>query len=156
RRLGDNGLMMTGSSASNALAETEDAPAVSAASPRGRRRLLLASALVSLAATVAAVVLVTLGSGNSSASDRSDATSTSLASVERTTLSSQTQASGTIGYADPATLAGLGTGSVFTWLPEPGAVIRRGKRLYSVDDSPTLLMYGALPAWREFRPGMGD
>jgi hypothetical protein len=118
---------------------------------------VLASVLLSLGAAIAAVVLVTaFGSGSSSASDRSDAVSTSLARVERTTLESRTQASGTILYADAATLAGFGTGGVFTWLPEPGAVIRRGQRLYSVDGNPTLLMYGALPAWREFRPGMGD
>jgi multidrug efflux pump subunit AcrA (membrane-fusion protein) len=149
---------MTGSSVSNAMPRAEDAPAVvSAPPPRRRGRLLLASALLSLGATVAAVVLVTtFGSGNSSASDPSDAISTSLATVKRTTLSSQTQASGTVGYAEPAELAGLGTGRVVTWLPEPGAVIRRGQRLYSVDGRPTLLMYGGLPAWREFRPGMGD
>jgi peptidoglycan hydrolase-like protein with peptidoglycan-binding domain len=148
---------MTGSSLSNARAETEEAAVVSAPPPQRRRRLVLASVLLGLGAAVAAVVLVTaFGSGNSSASDRSDAVSTSLARVERTTLSAQTQASGTIGYADAATLAGFGTGSVFTWLPEPGAVIRRGQRLYSVDSHATLLMYGALPAWREFRLGMGD
>jgi Putative peptidoglycan binding domain/HlyD family secretion protein len=148
---------MTGSSLSNAPAETEEAAVLWAPPPRRRRRLVLASVLLSLGAAVAAVVLVTaFGSGSSSASDRSDAVSTSLARVERTTLESRTQASGTIGYADAATLAGFGTGSVFTWLPEPGAVIRRGQRLYSVDASPTLLMYGALPAWREFRPGVGD
>jgi peptidoglycan hydrolase-like protein with peptidoglycan-binding domain len=148
---------MTGSSPSNSPAETGEAPVVWAPPPRRRRRLVLASVLLSLAAAVAAVVLVTaIGSESSSASKPSDAVSTSLARVERTTLESRTQASGTIGYADPATLAGLGMGSVFTWLPEPGAVIRRGQRLYSVDGSPTRLMYGALPAWREFRPGMSD
>jgi peptidoglycan hydrolase-like protein with peptidoglycan-binding domain len=148
---------VTGSSLSNAPAQTGEAAVVWAPPSRRRRRLLLAAVLLSLAAAVAAVVLVaTFRSGNSSASERSDAVSTSLARVERTTLESRTQASGTIGYADAATLAGLGAGGILTWLPEPGAVIRRGQRLYSVDGSPTLLMYGALPAWREFRPGMGD
>jgi Putative peptidoglycan binding domain/HlyD family secretion protein len=148
---------MTGSSVSDAVPERGDVRVASAPPRRRRGRILLAAVLLSLAATIAAVVHVTTsGTGSSSASDRSDAVSTSLTRVERTTLESRTQASGTVGYADAATLAALGTGSVYTWLPEPGAVIRRGQRLYSVDGSPTLLMYGALPAWREFRPGMGD
>jgi peptidoglycan hydrolase-like protein with peptidoglycan-binding domain len=148
---------MTGSSPSNSPADAGEAAVVWPPPRRRRRRLAIASVLLCLGAVVAAVVLVTaFGSGSSSASNPPDAVSTSRARVERTTLESRTQASGTIGYADPATLAGFGTGSVFTWLPEPGAVIRRGQRLYSVDGNPTLLMYGALPAWREFRPGMGD
>jgi peptidoglycan hydrolase-like protein with peptidoglycan-binding domain len=147
---------MSGPSVTDAAPVTGDAP-VWAPPPRRRRRVLLAAVLLSLGAAVAAVALViTSGSESSSASDRSGAADTSLARVERTTLESRTQASGTVGYADAASVAGFGTGSVFTWLPEPGAVIRRGQRLYSVDGSPMLLMYGALPAWREFRPGMGD
>ena len=42
-------------------------------------------------------------------------------------------------------------------LPEPGAVIRRGEPLYRLDDAPAAwLLYGSLPAWRDFSSGMTD
>ena len=40
---------------------------------------------------------------------------------------------------------------------EAGAVVRRGHSLYDVDGEPAAwLLYGALPAWRDFAPGMDD
>ncbi len=39
-------------------------------------------------------------------------------------------------------------------LPTAGEVIGRGQTLYSIDGSPTLLLYGAMPAWRSFTAGM--
>ena len=44
-----------------------------------------------------------------------------------------------------------------TGLPEPGGVIRRGESLYRLDDEPAAwLLYGSLPAWRDFSSGMTD
>ena len=44
-----------------------------------------------------------------------------------------------------------------TGLPEPGSVIRRGRALYRLDDEPAAwLLYGSLPAWRDFSSGMTD
>jgi hypothetical protein len=49
---------------------------------------------------------------------------------------------------------GRGAGTV-TWLPQPGASVRRGKQLYRVDDEPVPLFYGALPLYRPLdEPGM--
>ena len=46
---------------------------------------------------------------------------------------------------------------MLTALREPGSVITRGHSLYSVNDVPAaFLLYGALPAWRDFAPGMTD
>lgn len=45
-------------------------------------------------------------------------------------------------------------GTVYTWLPVPGQVIRQGQRLYSVSGRPVPLLYGAAPAYRAFYPGM--
>jgi putative peptidoglycan binding protein len=42
----------------------------------------------------------------------------------------------------------------YTMLPDAGEVVRRGQPLYAVNGSPTLLLYGATPAWRRFAPGM--
>jgi Putative peptidoglycan binding domain len=53
-----------------------------------------------------------------------------------------------------ASAASYGSNSSYTKLPSPGAVIRRGRPLFSVDGQPTLLLYGTTPAWRAFRAGM--
>ena len=44
-----------------------------------------------------------------------------------------------------------------TALRDAGSVVTRGHSLYDVDDAPgAFLLYGALPAWRDFAPGMTD
>ncbi len=136
--------------------ETHDGHATASPRPR-RRRLRLAVALTLAAAGVAAAtVAVAARSGGGGTTERAPGLQTSLATVERTALSSQTQASGTVGYADPADVVALGPGGVLTWLPTAGEVVRRGQRLYSLDGKPTILLYGSVPAWRDFQPGMPD
>jgi hypothetical protein len=44
--------------------------------------------------------------------------------------------------------------SIYTMLPSPGRVVRRGRPLYAIDGQATLLLYGSTPAWRAFRAGM--
>jgi peptidoglycan hydrolase-like protein with peptidoglycan-binding domain len=46
--------------------------------------------------------------------------------------------------------------SIYTMLPSPGRVLRRGRPLYAIDGQPTLLLYGSTPAWRAFRAGMSE
>jgi peptidoglycan hydrolase-like protein with peptidoglycan-binding domain len=49
-----------------------------------------------------------------------------------------------------------GQDAVFTSLPSAGQVVRRGQRLYDIDGTPTLLLYGSLVATRAFAAGMPD
>ena len=69
---------------------------------------------------------------------------TSVATVQRRTLSTQTQFNGTLGYAGSYTVLGRGPGTV-TWLPRPGQVIRNGQVLYEVDGAPIVLLHGSVP-----------
>jgi peptidoglycan hydrolase-like protein with peptidoglycan-binding domain len=46
------------------------------------------------------------------------------------------------------------TTSTYTMLPTVGQIVRRGQALYAVDDTPGLLMYGTVTAWRAFASGM--
>jgi hypothetical protein len=46
------------------------------------------------------------------------------------------------------------TGATYTALPSAGDVIRRGQTLFAIGGQPVLLLYGGVPAWRAFRPGM--
>jgi peptidoglycan hydrolase-like protein with peptidoglycan-binding domain len=73
--------------------------------------------------------------------------------VVRTTLTTTTQLSGTLGYAGSYQLTPQLTGTI-TALPPPGTLIHRGQRAYEVDGSGIFAWYGARPAWRRFALGM--
>lgn len=75
------------------------------------------------------------------------------AAVTRQTLSDTETKSGTLGYGTEHTVGARSAGTV-TWLAAEGAVIGRGKPLFRLDDQPVLLLYGALPAYRQLRNGV--
>lgn len=72
---------------------------------------------------------------------------TSLATVARQSLSSQTQVDATLGYAGSYAVVNQAQGTI-TSLPNPGQVISQGQVLYEVNSSPVVLLYGATPAYR--------
>ena len=73
--------------------------------------------------------------------------------VERGSMQGTVTAQGALDYAGTRVLPAGGDGIV-TALPPAGSVVRRGGPLVSVNDSPARLLYGSLPAWRAFEPGM--
>jgi hypothetical protein len=106
-------------------------------------------------AALGLAALALAGCGAAPAADPAPAASTTT-TVERRDLVDRESVSGTLGYADQGTLA-AGVAGTLTRLPDPGSVIRRGERLYSVDGRPAAwLLYGSLPAWRDFNPWMTD
>jgi multidrug efflux pump subunit AcrA (membrane-fusion protein) len=63
--------------------------------------------------------------------------------------------------ADQAALAAseqtaLTPGVTFTGVPAAGQVVRQGQALYALDGHSVPLLYGPVPQWRAFRPGMAD
>ena len=76
------------------------------------------------------------------------------APVVRTDLTNTVQVSGALGFAGSYTVANQMTGTAYTALPQPGQVVRRGHRLYEVDGSPVILLYGARPEWRDLYLGV--
>lgn len=62
-------------------------------------------------------------------------------------MTESTQLDGQLGYgtAQPLTVKAPGT---VTWLPAPGAVIRRGQAVARVDDRPVVLLFGDVPQYR--------
>jgi peptidoglycan hydrolase-like protein with peptidoglycan-binding domain len=115
----------------------------------------IAGALVG--GVVAGGVAVAAGrDSNSTASSSGDSSQVATAAVVRTNLTNTVQVGGSIGYNGSYTVAALHGGSVYTWLPEPGAVIKQDQPLYSVGDEPVPLLYGSLPAYRQFDLGMSD
>jgi peptidoglycan hydrolase-like protein with peptidoglycan-binding domain len=104
---------------------------------------------------VAGSAALVAGSGGG-APARAAAPDTGTATVERRDLVDRESIDGTLGYADTSLLASGAAGTV-TALPEAGDVVHRGGSLYEVDGAPAAwLLYGRLPAWRDFTPGMSD
>jgi hypothetical protein len=90
-----------------------------------------------------------------------------LGAAETTAKTGSDQAQGKVG-ADQITLRGdeetlaqvqaaaVNPGTTYTWLPQPGQVIKQDQAVYSVSDEPVPLLYGAVAAYRAFYTGMSD
>jgi hypothetical protein len=123
--------------------------------PRRRRRrrwVIVAVVLVLLAAGALVVVSGVFDGDGGNSRSTGNGSATSLATVERRSLSKQTQVNGTLGYAGSYTVLGQAHGTV-TWLPELGQVIGDGQVLYRVDGAPVVLLYGSTPAYRALAEG---
>jgi peptidoglycan hydrolase-like protein with peptidoglycan-binding domain len=126
--------------------------------PRRRRHagLLVVLAIV-LAAVIAVVVVDLFATGGGSPGVSDNAYPTSLASVTRGTLSSQTELSGTLGYdaqsdGSPYEVINEASGTL-TALPNPGQVVGCGGVLYRVTNNPVVLLCGTTPAYRSLFDG---
>ena len=122
-------------------------------SPRPKRRktlIIVAAALLITAGAVWSVVAVS-GRGG----DESEATGPQIQTSEIVsgTLSGSTQVTGVLSYAEPRTLEAH-TGGTLTWLPDPGTTVDFGEALWHVDATPTSLLRGDTPAYRDLREGV--
>jgi multidrug efflux pump subunit AcrA (membrane-fusion protein) len=127
--------------------------------------MAVAAAVVVLAGGGAAIEVLKPFSSPPAASSAS-ADPTGLKPVFRQSLSQQTTANGTLGYAGDysvvvPTAGGQGQssgqgkpGGTFTALPVVGQVLRQGQSVYSVSGSPVALLYGSVPAYRGLSQGM--
>lgn len=158
-------------------AESENAQSDGGRPSQGNRhRWLLAGVLVVvIAAAVGIGVTNPFGKSAPSRSGASDnAYPTSLWTVARRDLSSQTSENATLGYAGSYTVVNqaVGTSSsssassssadssggessgTFTSLPAVGQVVSQGQVLYQVNGEPVVLLYGSTPAYRALSEGM--
>jgi peptidoglycan hydrolase-like protein with peptidoglycan-binding domain len=116
-----------------------------------RVRVTLVVGAAGLAATAVAAAAIGFG-GGPPATTAATGPTLSTAPVTRTTLTQTQQVNGTLDYGAPVTVNGRGDG-VITWLPAPGAVIRRGQPVYKTDNRPVSLFYGKLPLYRQLHVG---
>lgn len=141
------------------------------ARPAGRRRRVIAGAVIMVVAAgaVAAVVAGALGrSPSAGPGGRTYRTVTATVTVR--SLTSQTLVDATLGYAGSYSVvnqaqgsgagppagggAGAGAGSgTITSLPGIGSVTRQGQVLYAVSGTPVVLLYGSTPAYRDLAEG---
>jgi peptidoglycan hydrolase-like protein with peptidoglycan-binding domain len=138
------------------MSAAAEAPGV-ARRRRGWRRAGRTSAgVVAVAALAGTATWLLAGSDRSAPPVANDRIPLGTATVERRDLVDRESISGTLGYADTGTLA-AGAAGMLTSLRDPGSVITRGHSLYALDDAAAaFLLYGELPAWRDFTPWMND
>jgi peptidoglycan hydrolase-like protein with peptidoglycan-binding domain len=118
------------------------------------RRALLPLTAAAVAAVAGGAIWAFAGAESGSATtESSDPTAT--ATVERRDLVQQETVTGTLGYADAATLYAQGRGTV-TALRESGSIVTRGQALYWLDGKPVTLMYGKVPMWRRLDARASD
>jgi multidrug efflux system membrane fusion protein len=118
---------------------------------RRRARAVATGGAVAIALGAAAVAAVGVGggpSGTHGAADLPPAT----APVTRQTMVDTDEVAGELGYGATTTLAGRIPG-VVTAVPLAGDVVTRGRAVYRVDNTPVVLLYGAVTAYRTLAPG---
>jgi hypothetical protein len=142
----------------SATEELQLRPPDAAAVPLARRRSRKAVwAIVVVFLLVAAGVSVAIvnpfaSGGTSQPGVAGNADPTSLGTVTRQYLSSQTEVSATLGYAGSYSVVDQAQGTV-TSLPAVGQVVGQGQVLYQVSGAPVILLYGSTPAYRSLSSG---
>jgi peptidoglycan hydrolase-like protein with peptidoglycan-binding domain len=114
----------------------------------GRVVLVVAAVLATGAGVAAATGLWGGGQPTETGSDLPAAT----ADVTRQTLVDKQTESGELGHGNPVEVTGKLPGTL-TALPAVGSTVERGQAIYRVDDTPVVLLYGTLPAYRTLAPG---
>jgi peptidoglycan hydrolase-like protein with peptidoglycan-binding domain len=118
----------------------------------GRRTVTIAGIVLAAGALVAGGIFAGRDGGGGHGGAPAEHLIT--AEVVRTDLTSTTQVTGTLGFAGSLTIIGQTAGSLFTWLPSPGAIVHRGQRLYEVDGRAVPLLFGRRPEWRTLSTGV--
>jgi len=116
----------------------------------GRTGAVVGAVLLAVGATAAAAV--GFGGGGPS---RPSATNLppATARVTRQTMLDTDEVPGDLGYGPTTTVVGRVAG-VITKVPLSGDVVRRGQPVFRVDDTPVVLMYGDVAAYRTLGPGV--
>ena len=118
---------------------------------RRRVGVVLTTLAVVAGTTVAAFVVAGRG-GRDGADAASGPLPPATTQVTRETLRETLEVDGELGYGPTLTATCRRAGTV-TWLPASGTVVGRDQPLYRLDTMPTLLLDGAVPAYRAMSPG---
>jgi len=116
-----------------------------------RRTAIGVVAAVAVGGAAAAAVAVRLPDAQGS-TPRS-ALPPATAAVTRETLVDAKDQDGKLGYGDPTTITARLAGTL-TALPASGRTISRGTALSRIDNTPVVLLYGTLPAYRTLSSGL--
>jgi peptidoglycan hydrolase-like protein with peptidoglycan-binding domain len=112
-------------------------------------------ALATTAAALASAAVIVLAAGSSSGGAKPVAGRGPTTTIASRDLVQTDDQQGTLGYSGGATVYSQ-LGGVVTWLPQAGDVIRPNQRLFSLDQTPVILMNGPMPASRTLAQGISD
>ena len=111
------------------------------------------TAVVVLAAGGAvSAFLVNRGDTSQAANQTAQALPVNTSKVTQQTLKDTETEDGDLGFGTTSTAVNRSAGTI-TGLPDSGQELRRGNTVYSLDNKPTTLLYGALPAYRRLANG---
>ncbi|MDI6022710.1 peptidoglycan-binding protein [Leucobacter sp. UT-8R-CII-1-4] len=130
-----------------------DRSEVSSTKKKPKRLLVISISAVCLLAVVGGGAFAYASFATPSESAVQPATKVSTESIQSGQLKAETTVPGTLDFAAPASMLATTTGTL-TYLPSAGAVLHAGEAIYRADQQPVILMTGAMPAWRDFEPGM--
>jgi len=115
-------------------------------------RRALTAVVVLAAGGAASAFLVNRGDTSQAADQTAAAVPVNTTKVAQQTLKDTESADGELGFGTTSAAVNRAAGTI-TGVPDSGQEFRRGHTVYSVDNKPTTLMYGALPAYRKLSDG---
>ncbi|WP_214320412.1 efflux RND transporter periplasmic adaptor subunit [Nonomuraea sediminis] len=118
------------------------------------RKVIAGAGLLGVAAA-ALVVWNLRGTAAAPTAGTAARTASATATVTRQDLVDTKTVDGSLTYSGSRRVTTDAAGTV-TWVPDEGAVIRRGRPLLRVDRKPVTLMYGKLPLYRALATGVSD
>lgn len=119
------------------------------------RKILVAGIVTAVVLGTGSVVVLTRVASNQANAQPQKSDPAKTAPVKKTNLADQQSVSGQLGYGAERSLGSRKSGTV-TSLPDQGAVIDRGKSVFSADAKPVPLFYGSLPLYRDLESGMSN
>lgn len=151
----------TGDERGDALASgrLSDAQLGELATGRHRHRhrrwpLVVAGIAIGVAATAATVWFANSGDDGASAGATASA-DLATATVEVGDLVRSVEYEGTLGFGDPVSIS-VPTDGTVTTAASVGTILNRGAVIASVDNTPVVLLYGPVPAWRDLSTSSDD
>ncbi|MET7277771.1 peptidoglycan-binding protein [Kribbella sp. NPDC005582] len=115
------------------------------------RRVLTATVVLAAGGALSAF-LVNRGDAGQAPNQTAQLLPVNTDKVTQQTLKDTETEDGELGFGETATAVNRAAGTI-TSLPDSGQELRRGSTVYSVDNKPTTLLYGALPAYRRLADG---
>jgi len=115
------------------------------------RKALTAVVVLAAGGTVSAF-LVNRGDTSQAANQTAQPLPVNTTKVTQQTLKDTETQDGDLGFGTTSTVVNRVAGTI-TSLPNSGQELQRGNTVYSLDNEPTTLLYGALPAYRRLANG---
>jgi len=111
---------------------------------------------VAVLGAAVAVVWFAVAAAPKAADSATAQVTTGTAAVTRGTVTERVQIAGILGYDGSYQVVHQAAPGILTAAAEPGSTVSRGSALYAVANQPVRLLYGTLPAYRDFAAGMAD